>query len=153
MFDTSKVLADFGFQAVQPGTCFGSGQWGEAVERNMFPAVNPADETVTTKIAGSSAEDCEGLVRGALEAHQRWRMVPAPKRGELVARIGSLIEKHLEGVAALVALDTGKSMMEARAEVRECSDVARLAAGQSRMLYGFTQASQRAKHGMYVHWL
>ena len=153
MFDTSKVLAELGFRAVQPGTCFGNGDWGEVAGRSVFDAVNPADETVTAKIAGSSAEDYEGLVRGALETHLRWRAVPAPKRGELVARIGSLIEKHLESVAALVALDTGKSMMEARAEVRECIDMATLAAGQSRMLYGFTQQSQRAKHRMYDQWL
>ena len=92
-------------------------------------------------------------MREALEAHRAWRMVPPPRRGELVARIGDLIEKNLEGVAALVALDTGKSMMEARGEVRECIDMAGLAAGQSRMLYGFTQQSQRARHRMYDQWL
>jgi aldehyde dehydrogenase (NAD+) len=147
MFDTSKVLAELGFQAPQPGTCFGNGRWGEVGGRSLFNAVNPADETVTAKIAGSSVEDFEELVRGAWDAHLRWRMVPAPKRGELVARIGSLIEKHWEGVAALVALDTGKSMMEARAEARvhRHGDARR---GQSRMLYGFTQQSQRAKHRM-----
>ena len=153
MFDPGKVLADMGFQSVQPGTCSGNGDWGEVAGRSVFNAVNPADETVTAKIAGSSPEDYEALVRGALDTHLRWRNVPPPRRGELVARIGSLIEKNLESIAALVALDTGKSMMEARAETRECIDMATLAAGQSRMLYGFTQQSQRAKHRMYDQWL
>jgi aldehyde dehydrogenase (NAD+) len=151
MFDIGKVLSNFGFRSPQPGTGFGDGEWGNGGP--AFDAVNPADETVTAKIASSTAEDYERLARDALEAHQRWRMVPPPRRGELVARIGSLIEQHMDGVAALVALDTGKSMMEAKGEVRECIDMAAMAAGQSRMLYGFTQQSQRAKHRMYDQWL
>ena len=61
MFDTSKVLAEFGFQAIQPGTCSGAGEWGEVAGRTVFDAVNPADETVTAKLAGSSADDYERL--------------------------------------------------------------------------------------------
>jgi aldehyde dehydrogenase (NAD+) len=153
MFDTKDVLAEFEFHAVQPGACSGAGQWSDVAGRSVFDAVNPADETVTARLAGASAEDYEVIVRDALAAHQTWRMVPAPRRGELVARIGDLIEEHLDGVAAMVALDTGKSLMEAKGEVRECIDMAGLAAGQSRMLYGFTQQSQRARHRMYDQWL
>jgi len=153
MFDVNHVLAEFDFAAIQPGACSGAGQWSSTTGRPVFDAINPSDESVTGRIAGATAEDYETLVRASLAAHQTWRMVPAPKRGELVARIGGLIEEHMEGVAAMVALDTGKSMMEARGEVRECIDMAGMAAGQSRMLYGFTQQSQRAKHRMYDQWL
>ena len=153
MFDTKDVLAEFGFQAVQPGACSGAGQWSGVAGRSVFDVVNPADETVTARLAGASVDDYEIIVRDALAAHQTWRMVPAPRRGELVARIGDLIEEHMDGVAAMVALDTGKSLMEAKGEVRECIDMAGLAAGQSRMLYGFTQQSQRARHRMYDQWL
>ncbi len=153
MFDTKDILAQFGFQAIQPGACSGAGRWGDITGRTVFDAVNPADETVTARLAGASAQDYEAIVHDALAAHQTWRVVPAPRRGELVARIGDLIEKNLDGVAALVALDTGKSLMEAKGEVRECIDMAGMAAGQSRMLYGFTQQSQRARHRMYDQWL
>ena len=57
MFDTAKVLDQFGFQAVQPGACSGAGQWSGVAGRAVFDAVNPADETVTAKIAGASAQD------------------------------------------------------------------------------------------------
>ena len=153
MFETKDILAQFGFQAIQPGACSGAGRWGDVAGRTVFDAVNPADETVTARLAGASAQDYEAIVRDALAAHQTWRVVPAPRRGELVARIGDLIEQNLDGVAALVALDTGKSLMEAKGEVRECIDMAGMAAGQSRMLYGFTQQSQRARHRMYDQWL
>ena len=153
MFDTQKVLAEFGFQSIQPGACSGASQWHSSEGRSAFQAVNPADETVTATLTGASAEDYEAIMRDALAAQQTWRLVPAPRRGELVARIGSLIEDHMDGIAALVALDTGKSLMEAKGEVRECIDMAAMANGQSRMLYGFTQQSQRARHRMYDQWL
>jgi aldehyde dehydrogenase (NAD+) len=153
MFETSQVLAEFGFQPLQSGACSGAGIWRETAGRPVLEAVNPADETVTARIAASSEADYEAVVQDAMGAHRTWRMVPAPRRGELVARIGALLEEHLDGVAAMVALDTGKSMMEAKGEVRESIDMATLAAGQSRMLYGFTQQSQRARHRMYDQWL
>lgn len=153
MFKTPDVLAEFAIGPLQAGACSSGGGWSPTADRAVFDAVNPADETVTTRVAGASAADYEVVVAGALAAQQTWRMVPAPRRGELVARIGDLIEKHMEGIAALVALDTGKSLMEARGEVRECIDMAGMAAGQSRMLYGFTQQSQRARHRMYDQWL
>ena len=89
MFDTAKVLAQFGFRSPQPGACFGNGEWANG--GLAFDAVNPADETVTAKIAGASAQDYEGIVSGAQQAHRAWRMVPPPRRGELVSRIGDLI--------------------------------------------------------------
>ena len=153
MFDTTKVLAEFDFQPVQSGACSGAGRWHSVEGRSTFQAVNPADETVTATLAGASAADYEAIMGDALTAQQTWRLVPAPRRGELVARIGSLIEHHMDSIAALVVLDTGKSLMEAKGEVRECIDMAAMANGQSRMLYGFTQQSQRARHRMYDQWL
>ena len=149
MFKTEDVLAEFGIAAIQPGAYSSSGGWSPVTGRTALDAINPADETVTARIAGASAQDYEAVMQCAVASQQSWRMVPAPRRGELVARIGDLIEEHLDGVAALVALDTGKSLMEAKGEVRECIDMAAMAAGQSRMLYGFTQQSQRARHRMY----
>src|SRR4051812_28238058 len=116
MFDPKTILAQFGFKAIQPGACSGEGRWGDVADREVFDAVNPADETVTAKLAAASARDYETLIRASLAAHETWRTVPAPRRGELVARIGALIAEHQEGVAAMVALDTGKSLMEARGE-------------------------------------
>ena len=153
MFDPHKVLEEFGIQGVHAGACTGPGGWSAVQGRTTFDAVNPSDETVTARIAAPALEDFESVMSVAVEAQQRWRMVPAPRRGELISRIGALVEKHLDSLAAVVSLDTGKSLMEAKGEVREVIDMATLAAGQSRMLYGFTQQSQRYKHRMYDQWL
>ncbi len=153
MYEISSVLAEFDIAPVHPGACSGAPGWSGIAQHEVFDAVNPADETVTARVAGANAADYERIATTAVAMQRTWRMVPAPRRGELVARIGELIASHAEGLAALVALDTGKSMMEARSEVRECIDMARLAAGLSRTIHGATQQSQRPKHRMYEQWL
>lgn len=153
MFDTQEVLRQFGIQPIHAGACSGPLGWSNTEDRALIEAVNPADETVTARVAGANADDYEQVMAAAVAAQMSWRMVPAPRRGELVLRIGQLATEHLEGLATVVALDTGKSLMEARSEVKELVDMATFAAGQSRMLYGFTQQSQRAKHRMYDQWL
>lgn len=137
MFDTREVLAEFGITDVPGGVA----------------TTNPADGTVTTRIADVTVDDYERTIRAAVDTQLHWRMVPAPRRGELVARIGELVAAHQDGLAALVTLDTGKSLAESRGEIREVVDMARLAAGQSRMLHGHTQQSQRDRHRMYEQWL
>ena len=153
MFKTEDVLKRLEIDRVHAGACSTPHGWSSTNGRRTFNAICPADETVTLQIAGASAQDYETVVSDAVAAHRRWRMVPPPRRGELVARIGSLVEEHLDDLAALIALDTGKSLMEASGELREVIDMATMAAGQSRMLYGFTQQSQRTKHRMYDQWL
>src|SRR5258706_14067420 len=99
MFEAKAVLSQFGFQPLQPGACSGEGRWSDPAGRAVFEAVNPADEIVTARIAGASAEDYETLAPAALAAHQAWRSVPPPRRGELGARICDLVEEHQGGVA------------------------------------------------------
>ncbi|MBT2324349.1 aldehyde dehydrogenase family protein [Variovorax paradoxus] len=153
MFDTKEMLRRFGIQPIHAGACWGPEGWSTTADRALIDAVNPADETLTARVAGANTQDYEEVMAAAVATQRSWRMVPAPRRGELVLRIGHLAAEHLEGLATIVSLDTGKSLMEARAEVRELVDMATFAAGQSRMLYGFTQQSQRAKHRMYDQWL
>ncbi|MBR0725520.1 aldehyde dehydrogenase family protein [Bradyrhizobium manausense] len=153
MFKTSDVLKKFEIGAVQAGAHSLPQGWSQTQGRRTFDAVCPADETVTVKIAGATAQDYENIISDAAAAQVKWRMVPPPRRGEFVARIGRLVEEHIGDLAALVVLDTGKSIIEATSELREVVDMAALAAGQARMLYGFTQQSQRYKHRMYDQWL
>jgi aldehyde dehydrogenase (NAD+) len=153
MIETQKALDTFNIQAIQGGGFCSREGWIKVAGRVTFDSVNPANETLTAKVAGATADDYQAIIENAVSSQLKWRMVAAPRRGELVARIGELVVEHMESLATIVALDTGKSMMEARGELREVVDMAGLAAGQSRMLYGFTQQSQRARHRMYDQWL
>jgi len=153
MFDTEEVLARLGIAPVHPGAYSDDTGWPSTAGRPVFAALNPADGTTTAHIAGATAADYEQIVQYAMEAQRRWRTVPAPRRGELVGAIGELVARNRADLAAVVALDTGKSLAEANSEIGEVIDMARLAVGQSRMLYGFTQQSQRDRHRMYDQWL
>lgn len=153
LFDTARVLSEFGLDQVHSGTYGDSIGWGSTEGRPVIEAQCPADGELVGRIAASDAQDYEALVSAAVETQQRWRMVPPPRRGEFVRRIGQLIEENLESLAAVVSLDTGKSTMEAKGELREAIDMSTLAAGQARMMYGFTQQSQRVEHRMYDQWL
>lgn len=154
MYDIPTVLQSLGLGPLNAGACAGDGQaWTPAREAGSFGAVNPATGEATAQVSPADAADFERITAAAVQAQRRWRMVPAPVRGELVLRIGELVKQHHEALGRLVAIDTGKSVMEGKAEVKEVIDMATLAAGQSRMLFGYTQQSQRARHRMYDQWL
>jgi aldehyde dehydrogenase (NAD+) len=154
MFDTFETLSALSLGALNSGACAGSAAaWTAMDAGNSFAAINPATGEATARITPATAADFERITANAVAAQQRWRMVPAPVRGDLVMRIGELVKEHHTLLGQLVAIDTGKSVMEGKAEVKEVIDMATMAAGQSRMLYGFTQQSQRARHRMYDQWL
>lgn len=153
MLDKQRVLDHFTIGAVAAGGYIPHRGWLDTTGRSTFEAICPGDGKVVARVAAANGEDYEQIISAAVNAQKKWRMVPAPRRGELVLRIGQLMQEHLEPLAGVIALDTGKTLPECRAELKEAIDMATLAAGQSRMLYGFTQQSQRAKHRMYDQWL
>lgn len=153
MFDTQTTLKAFDLDELHSGTYTDAIGWGATKGRDVIEHVCPADGETAGRIAASTAEDYEAIITASAKTQKKWRMVPAPRRGEFVRRIGQLVEENLDALAALVCLDTGKSVMEAKGELREVIDMATLAAGQARMLYGFTQQSQRPEHRMYDQWL
>lgn len=153
MISIDNVFSRLGIQPINPGAYNSDRGWATTNESAAFDAINPATGQSIARITPASAQDFEDMVQCARNASLRWRMVPAPQRGELVHRIGALVAQYSEELAALVALDTGKSLAEGRGEIKEVIDMATLAAGQSRMLYGYTQQSQRANHRMYDQWL
>lgn len=105
-----------------------------------------ADTTVTTR------EEYDEVVETAQEAFEEWRMVPAPKRGEIVRQIGLELRKHKEDLGRLVTYEMGKIYEEGLGEVQEMIDICDFAVGQSRMLYGKTMKSERPQHRMYEQW-
>jgi len=89
---------------------------------------------------------------GAEAAFRQWRNVPAPRRGELVRRLGEALRKHKADLGMLVTLDCGKPISEGLGEVQEMIDICDFAVGLSRQLYGLTIASERPGHRMSETW-
>jgi aldehyde dehydrogenase (NAD+) len=94
----------------------------------------------------------EAVISAAAEAFRVWQSVPAPRRGELVRRIGERVRARKEDLARLVSWEVGKIPQEALGEVQEWIDLCDFAVGLSRQLYGLTIASERPMHRMMEQW-
>jgi len=115
-------------------------------------ARTPIDGSITGRLQSVSAAGVTAAVGRAHAAFQVWRDVPAPRRGELVRLFGEELRSSKDALAALVTIEAGKIVAEARGEVQEMIDICDFAAGLSRQLYGLTIASERPGHRMSETW-
>jgi len=103
-------------------------------------------------LAAATGADVEEALAAAREAFLAWRATPAPRRGELVRRLGELLREHQGDLADLVTIEAGKIRSEALGEVQEMIDICEFAVGLSRQLYGRTIASERPGHRLAETW-
>ncbi len=113
---------------------------------------SPIDGSSLGELAMASVEQTHAAVRAATQAFSAWRSVPAPRRGELVRRLGESLREHKADLATLVTCEVGKITQEALGEVQEMIDIADFAVGLSRQLYGLTIASERPNHRLTEQW-
>jgi len=146
----SEILARLGIEPVNSGACYGP--WIEQPAGGELISYSPNDGSPIAAVRMASAEDYERVVASAVEVFERWRMFPAPKRGEIVRQIGDELRRAKDDLGALVSLEMGKILAEGRGEVQEMIDMADFAVGLSRQLYGVTMTSERPRHRMYEQW-
>ncbi|HKP33322.1 MAG TPA: aldehyde dehydrogenase family protein [Sphingomicrobium sp.] len=96
--------------------------------------------------------DPEAACALAAQAFEQWRVVPPPRRGELVRLLGEELRAAKEPLAQLITLEAGKIVQESLGEVQEMIDICDFAVGLSRQLYGLTIASERPNHRMMEQW-
>ncbi|ALA60786.1 aldehyde dehydrogenase family protein [Nitrospira moscoviensis] len=151
MTSIPDILEELGLSDVNAGG--GTGRWWAAGERDrLIESVNPATGQPIAAVRPCTPDDYRRIVRDAAEAFARWRMVPAPKRGECVRLIGEALRDKKDRLGTLVSLEVGKIKAEGDGEVQEMIDMADFAVGQSRMLAGLTLQSERARHRMFEQW-
>ena len=112
------------------GEWTGSGAW--------LDVHTPIDGTRIARVRQCTVEDYNGIAERAERAFRAFRMEPAPKRGEVVRRLGEALRQHKEQLGRLVTLEMGKILPEGLGEVQEMIDVCDFAVGLSRQLYGLT---------------
>ena len=147
----NEILKKLGIEEVNAGICAGRVGWtqGGGVE---LASMNPAtDETIAT-VTQANAADYDAAVAAAQSAFETWRMLPAPKRGEVVRDLGNALREYKEPLGELVSLESGKIRTEGLGEVQEMIDICDFAVGLSRQLYGLTMHSERPGHRMYEQW-
>ena len=122
---------------------FINGAWVDAQSGRTFENRNPArwDELVGT-FPKSGREDVEEAVRAARAAFASWRLVPAPKRGDILRRVGDIMVARKEELARQMTREMGKVLAETRGDVQEGIDTAYYASSEGRRLFGHTVPSE-----------
>ena len=118
----------------------------------VIASYSPVDGELIAKVSTATREDYEQVIEKAQAAFKTWRMMPAPKRGEIVRQYGEKLRQYKDELGRLVSYEMGKSLQEGWGEVQEMIDICDFAVGLSRQLYGLTIHSERPKHRMYEQW-
>ena len=147
---TAEILERLGIEPVHSGACWG--EWVANPGGGELVSLNPATGEELARVRQAGEEDYEAVVAKACEAFEQWRLVPAPKRGQIVREIGDELRLYKDDLGALVSLEMGKILAEGRGEVQEMIDIADFAVGLSRQLYGLSMQSERPGHRMYEQW-
>ncbi len=107
-----------------------------------FDSASPATGEHIGTFPLSGAEDVDRAVEAAQDAYEEWRLVPAPKRGEILFRFGQLLTEEKDDLARLMSREMGKVLAEAGGDVQEAIDMSFYMAGEGRRLFGQTTPSE-----------
>jgi acyl-CoA reductase-like NAD-dependent aldehyde dehydrogenase len=118
------------------------GEWVDAASGETFESTSPANGEAIGTFPRSSAEDVDRAVAAAKAAYEEWRLVPAPRRGEILFRFAQLLSDQKEDLSQLMAREMGKVLPEARGDVQEAIDMAYYMGGEGRRLFGQTTPSE-----------
>ena len=144
----SDVLKVFGLSGTPDGVRIGSHSGGS----DPLVVHSPIDGTPLATVRCGNPADVTTAALANHKAFEAWRLVPAPRRGELVRRIGNAVRARKTELAALITVEVGKIQSEALGEVQEWIDMCDFAVGLSRQLHGLTIASERPAHRMMEQW-
>ena len=144
------VLSALGIQEKNLGASTGS-KWLECTGKDLV-SYTPIDGSALATIHQCEVAEYEQVMQTAGEAFKVWRMVAAPKRGEIVRQLGQALRENKENLGKLVSMEMGKILQEGLGEVQEMIDICDFAVGLSRQLYGLSTHSEREMHRMYEQW-
>jgi len=127
------------------------GEWVDSASGETFESTSPATGDSIGVFPRSTAEDADQAVAAAKAAFEEWRLVPAPKRGEILYRFANLLVDEKEALTDLMSREMGKVKAEAGGDVQEAIDMTLYMAGEGRRLFGHTTPSElRDKFNMSV---
>lgn len=145
-FGIEKALEQLGVKEINNGTSTGSNSFSSG---DVLASYSPVDGELIASVKTTSRQDYEKMIETATTAFKTWRVMPAPRRGEIVRQFGEKLRELKEPLGKLVSYEMGKSYQEGLGEVQEMIDICDFAVGLSRQLHGFTMHSERPGHRMY----
>jgi acyl-CoA reductase-like NAD-dependent aldehyde dehydrogenase len=120
-----------------------NGQWVKSGTGKTFENRNPANQDDLIGIfQESDANDLNAAVDAASKAYESWRLTPAPKRAEYLYRVGDILKRRKDEMAREMTREMGKVVDETKGDIQEAIDMAFLAAGEGRRLFGVTTPSE-----------
>ncbi len=145
-FGIEKTLRNLGIKDENKGTSVGGEYFASG---KIIESFSPVDGELISKVETSAKDDYDRVIETAQNAFREFRLIPAPKRGELVRQLGQKLRQYKDDLGKLVSYEMGKSLQEGLGEVQEMIDICDFAVGLSRQLHGFTMHSERPGHRMY----
>jgi aldehyde dehydrogenase (NAD+) len=119
------------------------GKWVKSGSGKTFENRNPANQDDLIGIfQDSNADDLNAAVDVAAKAYESWRLTPAPKRAEYLYRVGDILKRRKDEMAREMTREMGKVVDETKGDIQEAIDMAFLAAGEGRRLFGVTTPSE-----------
>ncbi|CUS76810.1 aldehyde dehydrogenase (NAD+) [Candidatus Kryptonium thompsonii] len=120
-----------------------NGKWVDAKSGKTFENRNPANwDDLIGVFPKSGPEDVEEAVKAAKKAFESWRLVPPPKRADIVKKAADLLVQRKEEIAREMTREMGKILLETRGDVQEGIDTGYYAAGEGRRLFSYTTTSE-----------
>ncbi|MFO1513966.1 MAG: aldehyde dehydrogenase family protein [Verrucomicrobiota bacterium] len=144
----TKALKALGLKSLNAGVF--DGEWSGSGK--VLQSHSPNDGSLLGEVRTATPEEYERAMQRAAAAFEKWKSVPAPKRGEIIRQLGNAVREAKNDLGRLVTLEAGKIIAEGQGEVQEMIDICEFAVGLSRQLYGLTIASERANHRMMEQW-
>jgi aldehyde dehydrogenase (NAD+) len=144
----AAVLKKLGLSGNNPGVF--CGEW--LGSGKTLQSISPINGQPLASVRTATPEDYERVMQRAQAAFQKWQVIPAPKRGEIIRQLGNALREAKADLGRLVTLEAGKITPEGEGEVQEMIDICDYAVGLSRQLYGLTIASERPGHRMMEQW-
>ncbi len=118
------------------------GEWVDATSDETFESTNPATGELIGVFPKSTVEDTDRAVGAAKAAYESWRLVPAPKRAEILFRVAQSFVEHKDELTELMVQEMGKVRAEAGGDVQEAIDMTYYMAGEGRRMFGQTTPSE-----------
>lgn len=119
---------------------------------DKISSYTPVDGSFIGTATTTTREEYEQVMEASANAFKEWRLVPAPRRGDIIRQLGDKLRENKDALGKLVSYEMGKSLQEGYGEVQEMIDICEFAVGLSRQLYGKTMPSERPGHRMFEQW-
>jgi malonate-semialdehyde dehydrogenase (acetylating)/methylmalonate-semialdehyde dehydrogenase len=116
---------------------FVGGEWRSAQGRTLLDVINPATQKVIARVPTSTANDVDEAVRAAAEAFPKWRATPPEDRIQYLFKLKELLEKDLDEMGRIISAENGKTLTEAKAELRRAIENVEVACGIPTLMQGY----------------